>query len=106
MGFAIGNHTYSHAILPNLSEREQKEEIIRVNEMVEEIIGEKPKFFRVPNGANTDFTRNLVKQEGMVLMNWVYGYDWQPEYQTKKAIPDVMLQSQYLGKGAKLLMHD
>src|SRR5699024_12330989 len=63
MGFLIGNHTYSHPFLPDLPEEEQKEEIIKVNDMVEEIIGERQKFFRAPNGANTDYTEQLVKEE-------------------------------------------
>ena len=45
-GFMIGNHTYSHRDLQTLSEKEQKEEILSVNEQVEEITGEKPVFFR------------------------------------------------------------
>src|SRR5699024_10765840 len=70
MGFLIGNHTYSHAFLPDLSKEEQKEEIVRVNDVVEEIIGERPAFFRAPNGANTDFTKQIADEEDMVLMNW------------------------------------
>lgn len=106
MGFLIGNHTYSHPFLPDLSEEEQKEEIVHVSDMVEEIIGERPKFFRAPNGANTDYTRKIAEEEGMILMNWSYGYDWEPEYQTKEAITDIMLNTEYLGNGATLLMHD
>ncbi len=106
MGFLIGNHTYSHPFLPDLPEEEQKEEIIKVNDMVEEIIGERPKFFRAPNGANTDYTEQLVKEENMTLMNWSYGYDWEPEYQSKEAITDIMLNTEFLDDGANLLMHD
>lgn len=106
MGFLIGNHTYSHPFLPDLSEEEQKEEIVKVNDMVEDIIGERPKFFRAPNGANTDYTKQLAKEEGMTLMNWVYGYDWEPEYQSKEAITDIMLHTELLSNGANLLMHD
>lgn len=106
MGFLIGNHTYSHPYLPDLSEEEQKEEVIKVNDMVEDIIGERPKFFRAPNGANTDYTKQLAKEEGMTLMNWVYGYDWEPEYQSKEAITDIMLHTELLSNGANLLMHD
>ena len=106
MGFLIGNHTYTHPFLPDLSADEQEEEIVRVNDKVEEIIGERPKFFRAPNGANTDHTKQVAKDEGMTLMNWTYGYDWEPEYQTKEKITDMMLNSEYLGNGANLLMHD
>lgn len=106
MGFPIGNHTYSHPSLPDLSEEEQREEIISLNDRVEEIIGERPIFFRAPFGANTDFSEQLVKEEGMVLMNWTYGYDWEADYQNAEALADIMVNTEFLSDGANLLMHD
>lgn len=106
MGFAIGNHTQTHANLKQLSEEEQLVEIMKVSESVEEIIGEKPKFFRAPFGVNTDFSRELVKNEGMLLMNWTYGYDWESKYQDTGALADIMVNTEYLTDGANLLMHD
>src|SRR5699024_3505190 len=66
MGFVIGNHTYSHDNLNDLSKEEQKEEIVRVNDMVEEIIGERPKFFRAPFGVYTDYAKEIIAKENMV----------------------------------------
>ncbi|SEM78347.1 Peptidoglycan/xylan/chitin deacetylase, PgdA/CDA1 family [Terribacillus saccharophilus] len=106
MGFAIGNHTYSHANLNDLTEEEAKEEIIKVNEQVEEIIGEKPEFFRAPFGENTDYSRQLAEDEGMTVMNWTYGYDWESQYQDSDALADIMVNTELLGNGANLLMHD
>lgn len=106
MGFMIGNHTYDHEHLPDLSEKEQKEEIVQVNDMVEDVIGEKPKFFRAPNGANTDYSEKVVDDEKMLLMNWSYGYDWNEEYQDKDAITDIMINTDLLANGSNLLMHD
>ena len=106
LGFKIGNHTYSHANLKELPENKQKEEIIKVNRLVENIIGEKPEFFRAPFGSNTEYSRKVAEKEGMVLMNWTFGYDWEKEYQNKKALEKIMLTSPYLTDGAILLMHD
>ncbi len=106
MGFTIGNHTYSHSSLRDLSPEEQKEEILSVNELVESIIGERPKFFRAPFGQNTDYSRQLAAEEKMSLMNWTYGYDWEKQYQDKEAITDIMVNSPFLNDGANLLMHD
>ena len=106
MGFMIGNHTYSHSSLQDLSEEEQKEEIISVNDMVEEIIGERPLFFRAPFGENTDYSKQIADEEGMILMNWSYGYDWEADYQTQEAITDIMVNTELLGNGANMLMHD
>lgn len=106
MGFMIGNHTVTHAYLPDLSEEEQKEEIVELNDLVEDALDERPKFFRAPNGANTDYTKKIAKEEGMTLMNWSYGYDWEEEYQTKEAITEIMLNTELLSNGSNLLMHD
>ncbi|QHA91643.1 polysaccharide deacetylase family protein [Bacillus sp. N1-1] len=106
MGFAIGNHTMTHADLKSLSKDEQREEILKLNEMIEEVIGEKPKFFRAPFGSNTDYSKSLAKEEGMLVMNWTYGYDWVKEYQNKAALADIMVNSPLLQNGANLLMHD
>lgn len=106
MGFAIGNHTQTHADLKKLTEEEQRAEIMQVSETIEAIIGEKPKFFRAPFGSNTDFSKALVKEQGMLLMNWTYGYDWESKYQDANALKDIMVNSEYLTNGANLLMHD
>ncbi|KUP07652.1 polysaccharide deacetylase [Bacillus coahuilensis p1.1.43] len=106
LGFPIGNHTYSHSNLKDLSEEKQREEIISISDLVEEITGERPKFFRAPFGSNTEYSKSVVAEEKMLLMNWTYGYDWEKEYQTKEAIADIMVNTPYLNHGANLLMHD
>lgn len=106
MGFAIGNHTQTHINLKNSSEAQQQEEILKVNETVEAVIGEKPKFFRAPFGVNTDFSKALVQKEGMLLMNWTYGYDWEKQYMEANSLADIMVNTEYLTNGANLLMHD
>ncbi|MEK3978234.1 polysaccharide deacetylase family protein [Psychrobacillus sp. FSL K6-2836] len=106
MGFSIGNHTQTHANLKESSEEQQMEEILKVNETVEAVIGEKPKFFRAPFGVNTDFSKSLVLQEGMLLMNWTYGYDWEKQYRDAESLTDIMVNTEYLTNGANLLMHD
>lgn len=106
MGFAIGNHTDTHPNLRDVSEEQQREEIVVLNDKIEEIIGERPEFFRAPHGVNTDFSRALVEEEGMLLMNWSYGYDWEQQYMDAGALADIMVNTEFLRNGANLLMHD
>jgi len=115
LGFAIGNHTYNHSNLKDISEDEQRKEIVELNDLIEEVIGERPKFFRAPHGANTDFSEELVKQEGMVMMNWTYGYDYFEPYMDKEKLTEAMITGEgpevdvdysLLKPGANLLMHD
>ena len=106
MGFPIGNHTYNHKSLRELSEEQQRKEIVDFNDRVEELIGERPEFFRAPFGMNTDYSKQLAADEKMLLMNWTYGYDWEKDYQSKEALADIMVNTPLLRNGANLLMHD
>lgn len=106
MGFTIGNHTKTHANLQQLSEVEQKDEIVSVSDVVEQVIGERPKFFRAPFGQNTDYSKEIVADDGMLLMNWTYGYDWEKQYMEAEALADIMVNTEFMRDGANLLMHD
>ncbi|WP_102347088.1 polysaccharide deacetylase family protein [Bacillus sp. Marseille-P3661] len=106
MGFPIGNHTMNHENLKKLSEEEQKYQIIELNNLVESITGERPKFFRAPFGANTDYSKLIANEEKMLVMNWTYGYDFEKDYMNKETLEDIMVNTNLLHKGANLLMHD
>ena len=106
LGFAIGNHTYNHPNLKEITVEEQREQLVKLNDKVEEIIGERPTFFRAPFGANTDDSLAIAKEENMVVMNWTYGYDWEKQYQDRDALADIMVNTEFLNDGANLLMHD
>ncbi|WP_078381052.1 polysaccharide deacetylase family protein [Sutcliffiella halmapala] len=106
MGFPIGNHTMNHKNLNQQTEEEQYAAIVGLSDLIEEIIGQRPKFFRAPFGENTDYSNDLVAKEGMVRMNWTYGYDWEKEYTSAKALADIMVNTNLLKSGANLLMHD
>jgi len=106
LGFTIGNHTKTHANLKQISEEQQNEEILTVSDTVEEVIGQRPVFFRAPFGSNTDYSKALALEDGMLLMNWSFGYDWEKKYMDVDALADIMVNTEFLRDGANLLMHD
>ncbi|MFS0751982.1 polysaccharide deacetylase family protein [Oceanobacillus sp. 1P07AA] len=115
MGFLIGNHTNTHPVLPELTEKEQTDEIVSVSDRIEEIIGERPKFFRAPHGMNSDHSKAVAKEENMTIMNWTYGYDYFDAYTEPQALAEAMITGEgpeagvdysLLKPGANLLMHD
>ncbi|HZK23078.1 MAG TPA: polysaccharide deacetylase family protein [Atopostipes sp.] len=105
-GFEIANHTHTHAKLDDYSEENQREEIITTNDIVEEATGERPRFFRAPHGIMTEYSKQVVAEEGMTWMNWSFGYDWEVQYQDADALADITLNTELLGNGANILMHD
>ncbi|SFE42530.1 polysaccharide deacetylase family protein [Alteribacillus iranensis] len=106
LGFEIGNHTMNHSNLNELTEKETEQEIITLNDTIEGITGVRPVFFRAPFGVNTDVSKQILKEEDMVWMNWTYGYDWEDQYMDAEALADIMVNTELLQNGANLLMHD
>nr|WP_279326510.1 polysaccharide deacetylase family protein [Bacillus kexueae] len=106
LGFVVGNHTVGHENLRKLPENQQVNQIVTLNDTIVELTGEKPKFFRAPFGVNTETSINTAQSEGMITMNWTYGYDWEKEYMTKERIAEIMVNTPLLRDGAILLMHD
>ncbi|MBF6978570.1 polysaccharide deacetylase family protein [Aerococcaceae bacterium zg-BR22] len=106
LGFEIGNHTSNHPNLRDLSYKEQYEEIASTNRMVEEITGEKPRWFRPPFGKFNMDTILICNELGLQLMTWSFGYDWMEEYQDGQALTKISLDNEYIRSGANILMHD
>lgn len=105
-GHLVGNHTWSHENLRKLSLARQEEEMLSTNQVVEQIIGVKPIYFRPPFGAYTDTTRQICEREGMVSVNWSVGsLDWEAgTYKKEKGIANQVLSTVH--KGGTILFHD
>jgi len=105
-GHLIGNHTWSHENLRKLAPEKQREELLSTNQIIEQIIGEKPKFFRPPFGAYTETVLQLCQAEGMSSINWSVGsLDWEASvYRKDKGIAKQVLSTVH--KGGNILFHD
>lgn len=102
-GHLIGNHTWWHKKLTTLNPQETREEIVSINDLVEEVTGVRPTYFRAPFGVNSETAYEVLKNEKMQAMNWTWGsLDWElkkPEEIEKNVI-------EHVHNGANILFHD
>lgn len=105
-GHLLGNHTWWHENLKKITPEVTTEEIVKVNDLIEELTGKRPEYFRPPFGVMSDYAKEVVANENMQSMNWSLGsLDW--EY--NKAEQSDLVVGQVLDNivpGANILMHD
>ncbi|MFJ3492144.1 polysaccharide deacetylase family protein [Streptomyces sp. NPDC086091] len=76
-GHVIGNHTWSHPLLTDLSRRQIRSEMTRTSDAVEDGCGERPRWFRAPYGAWNRAAFQLGAELGMEPLAWtVDTLDW------------------------------
>lgn len=105
-GHLLGNHTWWHENLKKITPEVATEEIIKVNDLIEELTGERPEYFRPPFGVMSDYAKEVVANENMQSMNWSLGsLDW--EY-NKPEQSDLVVEQvlDNIVPGANILMHD
>lgn len=106
MGFEIGNHTQHHENLRELDYESQQFEISETSRLIEEVTGEKPRWFRPSFGQFNMDTINICNDLDMQLMTWNFGYDWMEEYHDAALLTEISVDNSYLRDGANVLMHD
>ena len=102
-GHEVANHSYHHRAMLLASTSEALAEIRRTNDLIEEVVGIRPRVFRPPYGAQGPGLKLALDELGMIsiLMSDV-GNDW--ELDDPGAIADKVLQS--AGPGSVILLHD
>ncbi|WP_030793108.1 polysaccharide deacetylase family protein [Streptomyces sp. NRRL S-920] len=76
-GHLIGNHTWSHPLLPKLKRSTMREQIERTCDVIEDVTGEPPEWFRAPYGAWNRNAFQLGAELGMEPLAWtVDTLDW------------------------------
>lgn len=64
LGHEIGNHTYTHPNLPEITPDQREEELSRTDRVIQALIGEAPKTFRPPYIGYNDEVSELVARFG------------------------------------------
>lgn len=100
MGCEIGNHTYSHRFLTNISVSSIKGQINQTNRVVKKVTGSPTLIMRPPGGNHNATVRKSV---GMPLIYWsIDTLDWKTQ-KASKTIPAVL---NHVKDGDIVLMHD
>lgn len=102
-GHAIGNHTYWHPNLPKEELERLHWELSETEQVIEDIIGFKPRLFRSPYGALNEEMVEMLGDNDNTVVGWnVDSLDWkQPG---AEVISDNVLSN--IDFGSIILMHD
>lgn len=101
----FGNHTVNHKSMPDLSEAQLKDEVMKLHQTVFEKFGYEMKYLRPPKGEYSEKTLALTKSLGYTNVMWSLAYDdWDEakqgrgEYGKEKVLTNIH-------PGAVILLH-
>ena len=66
----FGNHTFNHAHVANMSYEENLEDMKKCNKLIEEITGEKVKYYRGAYGEYSNEVIAAAEDLGMQVIQW------------------------------------
>ena len=99
-GHLIGNHTYSHIQLTSRNRETFREELVKTNEILEDITGEKVSYVRPPYGS---WDKSFEKELNMFPVLWnIDPLDWCSH--NAECIAAKVVEK--AGDGDIILMHD
>lgn len=106
-GNIIGNHAWDHDNLKDMPNDKIDKQVDDVQQIVKEITGQSPQFFRPPFGSGNDYLKSKIKNNKMLYMTWSNGsLDWDmtnKNNDSNKIIENVLQQ---LHNGSNILMHE
>jgi len=108
-GHLIGNHTQTHPWLHTKPERVIREELGACKAALEDVLGERVRYFRAPHGARRPAVLRVAHEMGMTTVQWnVMAKDWTP-IGAAGMLANVdagLARCRRRGEGANVLLHD
>lgn len=108
-GHLVGNHTMTHPWLAWQTESRIREELSGASAAIEDILGIPVQFFRAPHGARRPGVLRIVKEMGMIPVQWnVICNDWSPigaDGILTRAVQGVE-QNRIRGFATNMVLHD
>ncbi|WP_340026416.1 polysaccharide deacetylase family protein [Paenibacillus sp. FSL K6-1096] len=101
-GMWIGNHSWSHANLTQVSTAQATSEITQTQQTLQSITGTAPKLFRPPYGATNAALKSIQAQNGLTEVLWnVDSQDW-----NGAGTSQIVAAVGTMKNGDVILMHD
>jgi endo-1,4-beta-xylanase len=101
-GMWIGNHSWSHPHLTQLSSAQMSSELQRTQQVIQQATGAAPRLFRPPYGETNATLRSVEQQLGLTEVLWdVDSQDW-----NGAGTAQIVQAAGRLQNGQVILMHD
>ena len=68
--FELGNHSWSHPDLRELSEAEIGQEIVKTQDLLYKLTGRESHLFRLPFGYRSDAALGVIAEHGLTTIQW------------------------------------
>ena len=109
-GHLIGNHTMTHPWLAVQSTARVREELAGCNAALEDVLGEKVRFFRPPHGSRRPAVLRAARELGLSAVMWnAMGFDWRANATAEGIAAHLergIARNRRRGRGSNLLLHD
>ena len=104
-GHIVGNHTVNHKSMPDLTNEEIKDEIMKLHQAVYEKFNYEMKYLRPPMGEFSERTLDIIKNLGYKTTMWSFAYDdWKEQKQGREEYAKEKILSN-IHNGEIMLLH-
>jgi peptidoglycan-N-acetylglucosamine deacetylase len=109
-GHIVASHSFDHPDLTTLSRDQIKDQLDRTDDVIQSIIGIRPRFMRPPYGYVNQRVVNTLRSHGYLIINWNHDTnDWkfQDNYGTIVGYVQNQISSpKHVNQGPIILQHD
>ena len=104
-GHIVGNHTVNHKSMPEITNEQIEEEVMKLHQVIYEKFGYEMKYIRPPMGEFSERTLIKCNSLGYKTVMWSFAYcDWNENSQPDKEVAKQMILNN-LHNGEIMLLH-
>ena len=108
-GHTVGCHTMTHPRLMYMSQRAIYPEIAEAAALIEDVLGERVRYFRPPFGGRNPAVFRILRELHLTPVLWnVNTRDWRAHSaaEIEQRLEQGILRNRQRGRGSNILMHD